>query len=501
VIGAVVSIKGRDVEIAFHPAGGEPRLGDGLLLRERGSDANGHGVLAVQVIGYGTVKYPGDSEAMLAEILEDTLAERHDVVTREPAMRDLKEIKVARCKIRKRLADGAWVDWDGSIPSRNVDIEALPASRLLEMLFTEAPAYPVDVGTHGGHRVPLDGRDLDKVNALVGLKGSGKSHLGKLLVHNLTSHGAPCWVFDINREFVDLPGADVIRIGRNYHLVLDEVGFPFLMAVIDSLGPLTDNSRGALEHLGPRMIEQEVQAQGFATVDYLLERAEQGRFHNHDTVNNAIAQRLRMVRQTGIFATRRGAERLSDRFDRVCSQGGFLVFDLAEQRPGILKALTRGLNRRLEAICDYERQSGRGRYPFVFFEEAHFYAAPEEILNLITRGRHLGLTTFFITNSPGELPEVIFRQLDNLIVTGLSHAADLRTIAKCSLSDEDTLQSIAVGLGASEALVVGRVTGNYPLVMTIDPLPSGFPPTGQTRSFWRRDHADAAGDNSHAQGS
>jgi hypothetical protein len=51
-----------------------------------------------------------------------------------------------------------------------------------------------------------------------------------------------------------------------------------------------------------------------------------------------------------------------------------------------MRALTKGLNRRLEAICTEERQSGQHRYPFVFFEEAHFYTSQDEILNLITRG-------------------------------------------------------------------------------------------------------------------
>jgi hypothetical protein len=63
-----------------------------------------------------------------------------------------------------------------------------------------------------------------------------------------------------------------------------------------------------------------------------------------------------------------------------------LVFDLAEPAPGRLRALTRGLNRRLEAMCNEERKTRRGRYPFVFFEEAHFYTSQAEILNLITPG-------------------------------------------------------------------------------------------------------------------
>jgi len=223
---------------------------------------------------------------------------------------------------------------------------------------------------------------------------------------------------------------------------------------------------------------------GFATIEYLLELAERGRFHNNDMVNGAIEQRLRMLKNTKLFEVDDKTASLADRLFAAAAVGDFLVLDLAEQPIGRLKALTRGLLRRLESMCEEERRSGQGRFPFVFFEEAHMYTAPSEILNLITRGRHLGLTLFFMTNSPSELPEVVFRQLDNLIVTGLSHSADLRLIARSALSDENTLQSLAMGLGARHAMVIGQLTDNYPVVVEVHPLPTGYPTTGATRSFW-----------------
>lgn len=481
--GQLIQIKGSNLVIAYHPDGGEPRPGDALLLTERGASYDGAG-LVVQVIGHDSAGYPGDKEAALAELLETTIADRHEIVRGEPAMVDLKEIKLANAKIRKRVEAGRWVDWDGSIPTRNVTIAPVEPAALLANTTAVDPAFPLGFAHYQGLPVRFDAPQLDKVNALVGLKGSGKSHTAKHLLGGLVAHGAPCWAFDINREFQDLPGADPIRVGDNYRLRLDEVGFPFLMAVVDDVNRLTDVSRGAFEHGAPRFIDQEVQRHGFATIDYLVDRAGAGAFHSNDMVNTAIETRLRMVRATGLFSDDGSAESLADRFDRVTRAGGFLAFDLAEIPMGRLRALVRGLNRRLEAVCEAERTTGRNRFPFVFYEEAHFYASPEEILNLITRGRHLGITTFFVTNSPGELPEVIFRQLDNLIVTGLSHSADLRTIAKCSLSDEDTLQSLAVGLRPTEALVVGRLTGGFPMVIDIDNLPPGWPVTGVTRSFW-----------------
>jgi DNA helicase HerA-like ATPase len=146
-------------------------------------------------------------------------------------------------------------------------------------------------------------------------------------------------------------------------------------------------------------------------------------------------------------------------------------------RSAIRSSSSRRAASRLFIVADVKEED-------VFLEEAHFYASPEEILSLITRGRHLGLTTFFITNTPAQLPEVVFRQIDNLICTGLGHSGDLRTVAKSALADEDTLQSLAVGLRKPEALVVGAITGGFPVVFEVDTLPEGFPATGFTRSFW-----------------
>jgi uncharacterized protein DUF87 len=480
--GQIIDIKGKDVVVAYHPIMGEPRLGDALLVTDRGSSSDVRGVV-IQVLGYDAARYPGDQEAALAELLEAVVADRHEIVRGEPAMVDLKEIKLLRCKIKKTVRDGEWLPWDGRIPTRNVRIRPLGGDEILDRVLPK-PQFPITVATYDGVKAPFDARLLDKVNALVGIKGSGKSHASKLMLNGLRGHGAPCWVFDMNREFADLPGAEVLRLGDNFQVSLAEVGFPFLMAIIEEMGPLQDVSRGAFEQMGRRLIEEEVRRTQFATIEYLLAMAEHDRFHNNEMVNRAIETRLRMVSHAGVFARTAATETLAARSRRLTAAGGFLVFDLAELPVGRLRALTRGLNRRLEGICVEERRGGGYAYPFVIFEEAHFYASPEEILNLITRGRHLGLTVFFVTNSPAELPEVVFRQVDNLIVTGLSHSADLRTIGKCSLSEEDTLQSLAVALGPTQALVVGRITANFPLVVEVLPLPEGFPATGATRSFW-----------------
>jgi hypothetical protein len=43
-----------------------------------------------------------------------------------------------------------------------------------------------------------------------------------------------------------------------------------------------------------------------------------------------------------------------------------------------------------------------------------------------------------------------------------------------------------VGLGKRDAMIVGRLTGGFPIVVQALPLPDGYPTTGATRSFWDR---------------
>jgi hypothetical protein len=142
------------------------------------------------------------------------------------------------------------------------------------------------------------------------------------MVEALRAHGAAIWVFDVNREFTNLPTAGAIRVGENFTLSLAEVGFGFLMAVIRDIGPMTEATAGAFQNLGPRFMNDEIKKTGFATLEYLEERAGHNGFHNHEMVNRAIEGRLRAVRRTGLFSASAGSETLGDRFWRITAEGG-----------------------------------------------------------------------------------------------------------------------------------------------------------------------------------
>jgi DNA helicase HerA-like ATPase len=107
-------------------------------------------------------------------------------------------------------------------------------------------------------------------------------------------------------------------------------------------------------------------------------------------------------------------------------------------------------------------------------------------MNIITRGRHIGISSVFVTNTPEKLPDNVFRQLDNLFLLNLTHKDDIRRVSENSFTDEETIESFSTRMLPRHALIIGRVTDRYPIIFDVDPLPPNVPPTGVTRTPWSR---------------
>lgn len=301
----------------------------------------------------------------------------------------------------------------------------------------------------------------------------------------------PCIIFDINGEYVELPNAQILRWGDNFVPNLAEVGYEMLSLIVRALYPLPQTSESVFEGMlpvifGRRRERCEQQSLPF-TID--LDQLRQETWSNNDYVQQAIDDRLRVLADKGLFLSPRTRPHatitnFSTLYHQAC-QGNPIVFDMRDLSTSLQHALVKAITNTLEVICNQEARD-EGRYPFVFYEEAHFYVRPEAIMNLITRGRHIGMVSFFVTNTPQELPDAVFRQLDNLFLLALTHKDDIRNVSKNSFTDEDTIQSFATRMPEHHALIIGNVTDRYPLVVEVDPLPENVPPTGRTRSPWDR---------------
>ncbi|HID08655.1 TPA: DUF87 domain-containing protein, partial [Candidatus Micrarchaeota archaeon] len=377
----VYRVRGDVVELIYHPREHDLRVGDSLLLYDPESKRG----LVVQVIEFRTVTYP----SMVHEQLRLALGESSEFLSRLlvellPPEFEMRNLNLAVAKIRK-LFRRAWYAWDGWIPPRDVRITRIPHKKIMEECVPDH-GHPLHLGeTSHGEPFQLDGRSLEKVNVIVGAKGSGKSYLAKVILLELINQGAPCIVFDLNREYVHLPphrpgerGVIPLTAGVDLRMDLREFGIDPFMVLIRRFG-LPEISAINLEHRLRTLISEmyEMERMGrkppFIGIRELLQLAEAGEFSDSEAVNAAIRSRLRAVQSTGLIASRpQEVVSLEEEYRRI-RNGGALVIDISSLSNVARSAFVQAAVEIVRRICEREIRKGTGRFPFVFFEEAHLY--------------------------------------------------------------------------------------------------------------------------------
>ncbi len=399
-----------------------------------------------------------------------------------------------------------WEQWDGWIPTRDVTVERTSD----EAVFANATrnlGHPLQLGyTLSGHPFLVEGQDLEKVNVVTGVKGSGKSHLSKVILLQLIAQGAPCVVFDINREYIHLPKAEIdpatgqttrrgivhLEAGGNFRLGVRQFGLPPLMTLLQRFG-LPEVSALYFENRLTRLwaeaesLERERGRAPYVGLEQIIQMAEGHEFGggaNALVVNQAIRSRLEAVKNTHIFArTMQEAASLSESYHRI-RQGGALVIDISGLSNLAREGFVQAIIELVKDLCLGEIHQGSHRFPFIFFEEAHLYVSRQSIDYIVTRARHLGITSFFVTNMIHGLDETILRQADNLFLLRIPFEDDVRHVSRGAATDYETMAAFVRRLRQHHALVIGNATAQYPLMFKVDPL-AGINTAGETRFFFR----------------
>ena len=104
---------------------------------------------------------------------------------------------------------------------------------------------------------------------------------------------------------------------------------------------------------------------------------------------------------------------------------------------------------------------------FLFAEEAHLYVKDTYWEDIITRMRHFGIFTTFVTNQPDALSDGIYRQVDNIFLFNFMNDADLEKISRVSLIDTETVKSVVRTLPQRNCLIIGKVVREMPIVMNV----------------------------------
>jgi DNA helicase HerA-like ATPase len=399
-----------------------------------------------------------------------------------------------------------WEQWDGWIPTRDVIVERTSDEEVFANS-TRDLGHRLQLGyTLTGQPFFVEGQDLEKVNVVTGVKGSGKSHLSKVLLMQLINQGAPCVVFDINREYIHLPKVEVdpdtgrtlrrgivhLEAGGNFRLGVRQFGLAPLMTLLQRFG-LPEVSALYFENRLARLwaeaetLERDGRAAPYIGLEQLIQMAEENEFgggSSSPVVNNAIRSRLEALKNTQIFArTPQEAASLGHTY-RLIRDGGALVIDISSLSNLAREGFVQAIIELVKDLCIWEIDNDTHRFPFIFFEEAHLYVSRQSIDYIVTRARHLGITSFFVTNMIHGLDETILRQADNLFLLRIPFEDDVRHVSRGVATDYETMAAFVRRLRQHHALVIGNVTAQYPLMFKVDPL-TGINTAGETRYFFR----------------
>jgi hypothetical protein len=119
---------------------------------------------------------------------------------------------------------------------------------------------------------------------------------------------------------------------------------------------------------------------------------------------------------------------------------------------------------------------------FLFAEEAHLYLRETYWDDIVTRMRHFGVFTTFVTNQPDTIRENIYRQADNIFLFNFTNEHDLETVSRAAKVDAETVKSIAFDLPQQHCLLLGNAVRDFPIVVKVRSL--NVQTMGQTRLFF-----------------
>jgi len=313
-------------------------------------------------------------------------------------------------------------------------------------------------------------------------------------------------VFDINKEYIHLPKAEAdpntgqllrrgivhLEAGGNFRLSVRQFGLAPMLTLMTRFG-LPEVSSLYFENRVARLwaeaesLEREGREAPYIGLEQLMQMAEENEFGGGSSatvVNHAIRSRLEALRNTRIFSrSPREAASLRESYQKI-REGGALVVDVSGLSNLAREGFVQAIIELVKDLCMTEINNNTHRFPFIFFEEAHLYVSRQSIDYIVTRARHLGITSFFVTNMIHGLDEAVLRQADNLFLLRIPFEDDVRHVSRGAATDYETMAAFVRRLRQRHALVIGNVTAQYPLMFEVDPL-AGVNTAGETRYFFR----------------
>jgi DNA helicase HerA-like ATPase len=456
------------------------KKGEYLLIEDK---KLGKGLI-VQVIDIQYANIPGILEDILRDVMaeESMNGEEYDPFEISSQITVLKDARLLICKIRGTMENGKPISSFSWIPSR---IYSRISNFLVEKAIQTRVELPIKLGYIDSKKeLIVDAKALDgKLNIITGKKGTGKSHLSKLLMLSLIDYGAPCIIFDINGEYMNLGLSNdnkeneykekilVLTPGKGLKFSIDKIEKKaFLNMLIYGLDLPTNSARVFSR------IWNELEKQNRLSLKALNECIQ--RWNCHESIKDALQSRFESILDSNLFT-----DDINEAIDfeaviEKISKGGAIVINLKNKssmsRRMIVELI---INKLVELLSSLKLKA-----IFLFAEEAHLYLRETYWDDVVTRMRHIGLFTTFITNQPDTIKESIYRQADNIFLFNFMNERDLEAVSRFSKIDAESIKSIVRDLPPYHCLIIGDLVKNFPIVVKVRGLE--VKTMGETRLFF-----------------
>jgi DNA helicase HerA-like ATPase len=406
----------------------------------------------------------------------------------------IRDTRILLCKARGTISKRKLTPRANWMPSRTSSVVSRLRVEDLEDSIGTLGSRDIRLGTvDDDSTFSIQAEALDgKITVITGRKESGKSHLAKILLRGLLDNGAYSVVFDLNDEYGAVgklkDGTEtatdrkvrVMRPGRDLKFSLNSVG---LRAVTNLLSHSLDMPGTSLREFVK--IWEQLDNRDELSLSSLESAIQQWRCN--EFVRDALFARYHTIASCGLFTDSEHQQFDLRDFFLLNRDGGALVVSLGGVSPLNRKMVVELILSKLVELLE------KRKIPplFLFAEEAHLYLRDTYWEDLITRMRHFGIFTVFVTNQPDAIDQKIYRQVDNIFLYNFSSDSDLNLVSQASMVDTDTVKAIVRTLPPRVCLLLGNAVHNLPVIVNIDPFDS--PPTGGTMTFFGAEMAIEVG--------
>jgi uncharacterized protein len=438
--------------------------GDYLLIEDRNRS------MVVQVYDEEYLS----SQALIEDIVKEevvnasSMENLHDPLNIGSLSRLVRDARVFRAKIRASVNDGKLssdVTW---LPSRVESKIRRITMKEIDSLLGRCGVFPIPVG-RASHEEEFEiyAEDLDgKLTVITGKKESGKSHLSKMLIKTLVQYGAFVVVFDLNNEYgglgwsrAGIPSSinqqvKVLEPGKTLRFTLDYCG---KTAISGMLKNALDMPAASLREF--LRIWDWCESKQSLSIDAIGNAV--NTWNINELVRDALVSRYHVIQSSRLFINgERGLQ-----FEDIISgkSGAAMIINMGEVSPTVRRMVVELVLSKIVDLLEHKQIPPI----FLFAEEAHIYIRDTYWEDIITRMRHFGIYTTFITNQPDAISDGIYRQVDNIFLFNFTNDNDLDKISKVSLADNDTIRSIVRTLPQRHCLAIGKAVCDLPVVIKV----------------------------------